>query len=53
MNSRAVIRSGFCAESAIRKPQIAEEKKVAMDGNKSADERTAGFYASAVIPKPR
>jgi hypothetical protein len=29
------MRTGFCAESAIPKPQIAEEKKSLMDGKKS------------------
>jgi hypothetical protein len=34
-NSWAVIRSGFFTDSAIRNPQINEEKKPRADGKKS------------------
>jgi hypothetical protein len=35
--TQAVLRSGVFTVSAIRNPQIAEEKKSLMDGKKSAD----------------
>jgi hypothetical protein len=38
--SRAVMRSGVFTVSAIRNPQIAEEKKSLMDGKKSADDHS-------------